>query len=97
MFLARQVNTNRVFVIKKIKIKDINPKDKENIETEIELLRDLKHINIVSYKDSFIDEEGVLNIVMQNCEGNRMAYLRGRHVSQNQKHQRQEIRIATNT
>lgn len=32
-------------------------------------MQEFKHINIVSYRDSFIDKEDCLNIVMQYCEG----------------------------
>jgi|JI6StandDraft_1071083.scaffolds.fasta_scaffold05827_3 serine/threonine protein kinase len=67
VFLAKHRSTGRTFVVKKLKVKDLNPKDRENIETEIQCLRDFKHVNIVSYKDSFIDSAGVLNIVMQYC------------------------------
>jgi hypothetical protein len=31
VFLARHIKSDKIFVIKKIKIKDISPKDKENI------------------------------------------------------------------
>ena len=35
---------------------------------QVKLLKELKHPNIVSYKDSFIDE-GILIIIMEYCEG----------------------------
>jgi len=40
---------------------------------EIQLLRVLKHPNIVRYIDDFFDDEGYLNIVMENCEGGDLA------------------------
>ncbi len=36
------------------------------------LLQKLRHANIVGYKDSFLDREQFLNIVMVCCEGGDM-------------------------
>ena len=44
-------------------------KDRENTEQEVRLLQKLRHTNIVSYKDSFMDRDQYLNIVMVYCEG----------------------------
>ena len=44
-------------------------KDRESTEQEVRLLQKLRHANIVAYKDSFIDREDNLNIVMDYCEG----------------------------
>lgn len=44
-------------------------KDRENTENEVRLLQKLRHPNIVAYKDSYLDREQYLNIVMIHCEG----------------------------
>ena len=36
------------------------------------LLQKLRHTNIVAYKDSFLDQDQYLNIVMIYCEGGDM-------------------------
>ena len=36
------------------------------------MLQKLRHANIVAYKDSFLDREHFLNIVMLYCEGGDM-------------------------
>jgi non-specific serine/threonine protein kinase/NIMA (never in mitosis gene a)-related kinase len=46
----------------------VDEKERENIENELKILQKLRHINIVSYKDSFTDKEGNLCIVMVYCE-----------------------------
>lgn len=43
-------------------------KDKKSAEQEAQILRSLKHPNIVSYKESF-QTDGYLHIVMLYCEG----------------------------
>lgn len=47
----------------------MNQKDRENTENEVRLLQKLRHPNIVAYKDSYLDREQYLNIVMTHCEG----------------------------
>ena len=39
------------------------------ITLQAKLLSQLRHPNIVSYRESFQDEEGFLHIVMNFCEG----------------------------
>lgn len=51
----------------------MSQKDKENTENEVRLLRELRHTNIVAYKDSYLDrDQQYLNIVMIYCEGGDM-------------------------
>ena len=69
VFLARHKEENRNYAIKRINFKDIDEKDRKNIENEVLLLKALKHANIVSYKDSFLDKENYYNIVMIYCDG----------------------------
>ena len=52
------------------------------------LLQKLRHTNIVGYKDSFLDREQYLNIVMVYCEGGDMytksKSAKGKHYSEDQ-------------
>jgi serine/threonine protein kinase len=38
----------------------------------VRLLQKLRHTNIIAYKDSFLDRDQFLNIVMVYCEGGDM-------------------------
>ncbi|CAD8209976.1 unnamed protein product [Paramecium octaurelia] len=69
VYLARNKREDRLYVIKRIKIRDMTQKDRENTENEVRLLQKLRHPNIVAYKDSYLDKEQYLNIVMIHCEG----------------------------
>lgn len=69
VFLAKNKEENRNYAIKRINFKDIDEKDRKNLENEVLLLKELKHPNIVSYKDSFLDKENFYNIVMIYCDG----------------------------
>ena len=60
---------NKYYAIKSLNFKDISQKERQNIETEVNLLKELKHPNIVLYKESFIDKNKNINIVTTFCEG----------------------------
>jgi serine/threonine protein kinase len=47
----------------------MSQKDLENTENEVRLLQKIRHTNIVAYKDSYVDRESYLNLVMVYCDG----------------------------
>jgi serine/threonine protein kinase len=56
VFLCKhKADKNYYYALKKIKTIEIDEKERENIENELKILQKLRHINIVSYKDSFTD------------------------------------------
>lgn len=69
VYKALNKEENKYYAIKCLNFKDITEKERLSIETEVNLLKKLKHPNIVLYKDSFIDKENNLNIVTTFCEG----------------------------
>ncbi len=69
VYLAMHKREQKKYVIKKIKTTEMSEKDRENTEQEVRLLQNLRQLNIVAYKDSFLDREQYLNIVMEYCEG----------------------------
>ena len=68
VYKALNKEENKYYAIKCLNFKDITEKERLNIESEVNLLKKLKHPNIVLYKDSFIDKENNLNIVTTFCE-----------------------------
>ena len=60
---------SKYYAIKTLNFKNISSKERSLIETEINLLQELKHPNIVLYKESFLDNNQNLNIVTTFCEG----------------------------
>lgn len=69
VFLATHKLENKQYAIKRINFNDISEKDKIAIESEMKMLQDMKHPNVVTYKDSFCDRENFYNIVMAHCDG----------------------------
>ena len=68
VYKARHKEENRFYAIKKLNFNEINEKERIAIQDEVNLLKQLKHPNIVTYKDSFFDSDNCLNIVMVFCE-----------------------------
>ncbi|XP_055969808.1 serine/threonine-protein kinase Nek1 isoform X6 [Sorex fumeus] len=66
--LVKSTEDGRHYVIKEISISRMSNKEREESRREVDLLADMKHPNIVQYKESF-EENGCLYIVMDYCEG----------------------------
>lgn len=57
------------YVIKKLNLKHASRRERKAAEQEAQLLSQLKHPNIVTYRESWEGEDGMLYIVMGFCEG----------------------------
>lgn len=88
VFLGKHKEENKYYAIKRINFQDINEKDRKNIENEVLLLKELRHPNIVSYKDSFLDKDNYYNIVMIYCDGgdiySKIKAAKNKHFSENE-------------
>eukprot|EP00276_Gloeochaete_wittrockiana_P001863 CAMPEP_0184672754 /NCGR_PEP_ID=MMETSP0308-20130426/86289_1 /TAXON_ID=38269 /ORGANISM="Gloeochaete witrockiana, Strain SAG 46.84" /LENGTH=761 /DNA_ID=CAMNT_0027120141 /DNA_START=221 /DNA_END=2503 /DNA_ORIENTATION=+ len=71
VYLAKSRADGQSYVVKKIALQDMPPEDRESALGEVRLLAQLKHPNIVAYKESFMYRHGddqSLCIVMQYCD-----------------------------
>uniref|UniRef100_A0A1I8G6F9 non-specific serine/threonine protein kinase n=1 Tax=Macrostomum lignano TaxID=282301 RepID=A0A1I8G6F9_9PLAT len=68
VWLSKHQKDRRQYVLKKISLVNASQKERKSAEQECKLLSQLKHPNIVGYRDSF-ELEGILYIVMAYCEG----------------------------
>jgi NIMA (never in mitosis gene a)-related kinase len=66
--LVKNKAENKEYIAKKILMGSLEDKEQKASLLEVELLKNLNHPNIVSYKTSFISM-GLLIIVMEYCEG----------------------------
>uniref|UniRef100_A0A8D2H9Q5 non-specific serine/threonine protein kinase n=1 Tax=Urocitellus parryii TaxID=9999 RepID=A0A8D2H9Q5_UROPR len=58
-----------LYVIKKLNLRNASSRERRAAEQEAQLLSQLKHPNIVTYKESWEGGDGLLYIVMGFCEG----------------------------
>ncbi|XP_064227073.1 serine/threonine-protein kinase Nek1 isoform X6 [Aotus nancymaae] len=66
--LVKSTEDGRQYVIKEINISGMSSKEREESRREVAVLANMKHPNIVQYRESF-EENGSLYIVMDYCEG----------------------------
>ncbi|XP_023378086.1 serine/threonine-protein kinase Nek4 [Pteropus vampyrus] len=67
--LVRHRRDGRQYVIKKLNLRNASSRERRAAEQEAQLLSQLKHPNIVTYKESWEGGDGRLYIVMGFCEG----------------------------
>ena len=88
VYKAKNKIENKYYAIKRLNFKDINEKEKKQINNEVSCIKKLKHPNIISYKDSFNDEDNYFNIVTTFCEGgdiyNKIQKQNGEYFSEEQ-------------
>ncbi|XP_030061949.1 serine/threonine-protein kinase Nek4 isoform X2 [Microcaecilia unicolor] len=86
--LARYRNEGKQFVIKKLHLQNTSSRERKAAEQEAQLLSQLKHPNIVTYRESWEGEDGLLYIVMGFCEGgdlyHRLKDQRGKFLEESQ-------------
>ncbi|XP_074139605.1 serine/threonine-protein kinase Nek4 isoform X4 [Sminthopsis crassicaudata] len=67
--LVRHRQDGKQYVIKKLNLRHASSRERKAAEQEAQLLSQLKHPNIVTYRESWEGENGLLYIVMGFCEG----------------------------
>jgi serine/threonine-protein kinase ULK/ATG1 len=70
----RKVNPQDIVAIKCIEIHSLSPKSKENLLTEIQLMKQLDHKHIVKLKD-FNWDKTYIYIIMEYCSGGDLLHL----------------------
>ena len=70
--LVKHKKDRKQYVIKRVDIHNASKREQKAAELEAKLLSQVRHPNIVSYKESFQGDDGFLYIVMAFCEGGDM-------------------------
>ena len=70
VYLMRDRRSRDLVCVKSINVRGIPPKERDAVKLEVALMRKLDHPNIVRYHQSvLLRDRGVLNIVMEFCDG----------------------------
>ena len=76
MFKIKRIKDSKILVWKELNYGKMSEKEKQQLVSEVNILRDLKHPNIVRYYDRIIDKQKAkIFIVMEYCEGGDMGQL----------------------
>ena len=69
VFKVRRVEDNKIYALKRVKLKNLKEKEKYNSLNEIRILASIKSPFIISYKEAFFtDSDKSLNLVMEYAD-----------------------------
>ena len=54
--MAKRDSDDQLYALKKVKMQELTEKEKSNALNEVRILASIRHANIISYKEAFIDE-----------------------------------------
>ena len=57
VYKVRKIKDGEFYALKRVKIDNLKEKDKMNALNEVRILASIRHPNIVTYKESFLDEQ----------------------------------------
>ena len=67
--LVKSKKDNLIYALKRVELNKMMPNEKDNSLNEIRLLASIHHINIISYKESFYEENtNTLNLVLEYAD-----------------------------
>ena len=69
VYKAKRKQDNKIYALKKVKLKDLSDKEKQNALNEVRILASVKSNFVISYKEAFIDEDDTnLCLVMEYAD-----------------------------
>jgi len=55
VYNVKRIADNQVYALKKVRLGNLSEKEKENAINEVRILASIKHKNVISYKEAFIE------------------------------------------
>ena len=68
VYKVKRIIDGNIYALKKVKMQNLNKKEKKNALNEVRILASIHHPNIISYKEVFFDESGFLCLVMEYAD-----------------------------
>ena len=66
MYKVKRIIDGQHYALKMVSLKSLSDKERENAINEVRILASIKHANIISYKEAFVDQKSEsLCIVME--------------------------------
>ena len=73
VLLVKRKADSQIYAMKRVKINQLNTKERENALNEVRILASINHPNIIEYKEAFFDEDSkTLNIIMEFADDGDM-------------------------
>ena len=55
VYKVRRLEDGEIYALKKVKLGKLSDKEKDNAINEVRILASIKHLNVISYKEAFIE------------------------------------------
>ena len=69
VYKVQRVVDEQIYAMKKVKIGQMSPKDRDNAINEVRILASISHPNVIQYKEAFVDlKNELLCVVMQYAD-----------------------------
>lgn len=69
-WLVKRSDTQKKYVVKEVKVQGLSESEKEQTLTEVRALAKCKHVNIIRYREAYV-ENGQLCIAMEYADGGK--------------------------
>jgi NIMA (never in mitosis gene a)-related kinase len=56
VYKVKRKSDDKIYALKKVKMVELNEKERQNALNEVRILASIKHQNIISYKEAFFDD-----------------------------------------
>ena len=67
---VQRLSDGKIYALKRVLLKGLSKKEKENALNEVRILASVQHPNIISYKEAFLEENpSSLCIIMEYADG----------------------------
>ena len=78
VYKVKRKQDNKIYALKKVKLKDLSDKEKQNALNEVRILASVKSNFVISYKEAFIDEDDTnLCLVMEYADkGEKVTFIK---------------------
>jgi NIMA (never in mitosis gene a)-related kinase len=53
---VKRLQDDQIYALKKVSMTNLSDREKENALNEVRILASLNHVNVIAYKEAFIDE-----------------------------------------
>ena len=68
VYKVRRISDGAIYALKKVRMQNLNKKERKNALNEVRILASIHHPNIISYKEAFFDEAENLCLVMEYAD-----------------------------
>ena len=76
VYKVKRISDGQEYAMKKVKLAQLKPKEKENALNEVRILASINDENIIAYKEAFFDDESQsLCIIMEYADGIRIIFV----------------------